>query len=358
MRDPRTLRRTLDTLCGLGLLAVPVWLAAGSVGTLTTFVNGTVADADQVNANFTAIATAVDDNDARLDAFTVSGGQVGIGGSPGTDLEVHGGLRLGPVATCDAATQGVLRYQDDTLSICQDTNWVPLLAAAGLIDVGGALRYSDGTVAATCDEYLNPPPDKVVVGSPGDGVYTISPDGVSELDVFCDMTTDDGGWTLIATFAPSSLPYANLADWPDLPATDAGTPSFAGVYTGSLAAFSDVREEVNSGANPAYASNVSESGLNVIREQLGYNGKMTAAPTYPDRPDCRSTYGGASDDIVGCSRYSGAQNASVAGWQVDIYGSTGHCWFTRGTANLSARGSARCGGLDPNGTRWGKLWMR
>jgi hypothetical protein len=44
----------------------PATLLAGSVTLPSTFANGTVADADAVNANFSAIETAVDDNDTRL----------------------------------------------------------------------------------------------------------------------------------------------------------------------------------------------------------------------------------------------------------------------------------------------------
>jgi hypothetical protein len=44
-------------------------IGCARTGTLTvpnTFTNGTVADADQVNANFAAAETAVNDNDSRI----------------------------------------------------------------------------------------------------------------------------------------------------------------------------------------------------------------------------------------------------------------------------------------------------
>ena len=33
-------------------------------------------------------------------------------------------------------------------------------------------------------------------GEPTDGVYTIKPDELPAFDVFCDQTTDGGGWTV------------------------------------------------------------------------------------------------------------------------------------------------------------------
>jgi hypothetical protein len=60
-------------------ITLPLAMYAGSVGSLTTFANGTVADADQVNANFAAVQTAVDDNDARIPDFSEGTGMVRIG---------------------------------------------------------------------------------------------------------------------------------------------------------------------------------------------------------------------------------------------------------------------------------------
>jgi hypothetical protein len=62
----------------LVLLAVPLVVAAGTVTVPNTFVNGTPADANQVNANFDAVEAAVNDNDSRIttnaaDAATAQG---------------------------------------------------------------------------------------------------------------------------------------------------------------------------------------------------------------------------------------------------------------------------------------------
>ncbi len=72
----RVLGRGMSPLLAIAFfvfLLVPS--ASGSqVGALTTFTNGTVADADEVNANFTAVRSAVNDNDTRITALENAGG--------------------------------------------------------------------------------------------------------------------------------------------------------------------------------------------------------------------------------------------------------------------------------------------
>ena len=60
-------KRTLRWLALLLLAAlVPTTGHSGQVAGLTIFVNGQLADADEVNANFAIVKAAIDDNDARI----------------------------------------------------------------------------------------------------------------------------------------------------------------------------------------------------------------------------------------------------------------------------------------------------
>ena len=62
-RRPRPVYGAL--LCFWVVSAIPLAVAANPVGPLNTFVNGTPADAVEVNDNFGEVKTAVDDNYER-----------------------------------------------------------------------------------------------------------------------------------------------------------------------------------------------------------------------------------------------------------------------------------------------------
>ncbi|MDJ0976745.1 MAG: hypothetical protein QNJ98_19980 [Planctomycetota bacterium] len=68
-------RTPISPIITIALLVTLFMSAAdgGSVSGLTTFTNGTTANADEVNANFQTIAAAVNDNDTRITALEGTG---------------------------------------------------------------------------------------------------------------------------------------------------------------------------------------------------------------------------------------------------------------------------------------------
>ena len=62
---PRFFRRVGFGFLVLLGVTIPFWLFASTVTLPYTFSNGTVADANQVNANFSALKSAIDANAAQ-----------------------------------------------------------------------------------------------------------------------------------------------------------------------------------------------------------------------------------------------------------------------------------------------------
>lgn len=174
---------------------VPAAVIAGSVVLPHSFSNGVIADANEVNANFTALATAVNDNDARLDTFTFNTGNVAVGGS----------FKVADDATaCSAARAGSLRYRSGKLEFCDGgTQWRRVV-------LGGGRDGSDANNPGTSCQQI-----KTDGFSQGSRLYWLDPgqtgSPANAFEAFCDMTTDASyGWTRLAILRNGGAPQFDL----------------------------------------------------------------------------------------------------------------------------------------------------
>jgi hypothetical protein len=181
----------LSTWAGSSELTTVGTLSAGAVP--TTLVTGALTDGS-VHAlhKHAAVHTPSGAAALRVDAS----GNVGIGGSgaPLALLDIAGAVKIGNSSVaCDPDHAGMLRWNGATFLGCNGSAWIAFAAIPGL---------DQASAARSCKSIKDAYP------SAADGKYWIDPAGGDTSDAFeiwCDMTTDGGGWTTIAnTLKPNN----------------------------------------------------------------------------------------------------------------------------------------------------------
>lgn len=137
----------------------------------------------------------------RKNAVVEGTGEVQAGARIGRDSRVKANAVVGPNAIVRADVV-VGTWQEVTDYVPRGTTLDDLPPPINdLVYEAGenGRRWRDGTVATSCDEYLNPPEGYSYSGETGSGRYLIRPvPTISILGVYCDQERDGGGWMLAA----------------------------------------------------------------------------------------------------------------------------------------------------------------
>ena len=157
----------------------------------------------------------------RTTATSTFSGRVGIGiATPLESLQVNGNIKLtstGAGYILPNSAGGCSKiYVDTNAEIRSSPVDCTTGAFSGLEVYSSGYRWAGGSYSASCEDY------RLASGynNEGNGVYWIDPNGGSSADVFrvfCEMTTDGGGWTFFAhvnnNYVGSTLFTANVGTY-------------------------------------------------------------------------------------------------------------------------------------------------
>lgn len=141
------------------------------------------------------------------------------------------------------------KFSEQTYSISA----LPLSIAS----VNGVRAWSDGSLAQSCNAYRVGDASHNYVGSTGDGLYRIQPEGQPAMNVYCDMSTSGGGWMLaFVTSGSTNLVASGSAIGANAPIpTDSFaklSDSFWAAVPASMTRFDYVNESTKSSMGSMY----------------------------------------------------------------------------------------------------------
>lgn len=205
-RQLYTRRGRLSFVLGLALSSVVIY--AATISKPFNFTDGQVISASQVNSNFDTLYTESNSKETRITSleavawlkgssgFYTNETKVGVGvTAPAARLDVNGAVKVAnDSTTCSTANAGAIRFSTTNgFQGCDGSSWVRL-------DNVNPSGTSADSAATSCKVLLADYPSTV------SGQYWVDPDGGSTSNAFqawCDMSTDGGGWTIIASHTGS-----------------------------------------------------------------------------------------------------------------------------------------------------------